>query len=58
MKLLMASRAEVINKLPQVAELDGPSHYLEFGSFKDENRANTAIEKLTQLGFYAILIHK
>jgi class 3 adenylate cyclase/cell division protein FtsN len=49
---------ENINVPPPVAELDGPSQYLEVGSFKDESWANAAIEKLTQLGFHAILIHK
>jgi cell division septation protein DedD len=44
--------------VPPAAELDGPGQYLEVGSFKDESWANAAIEKLTQLGFHAILIHK
>ena len=28
------------------------------GTFKDETWANNAVEKLTQLGFHAVLIHK
>ena len=32
--------------------------YLEVGTFKDESWANNAVDKLTQLGFHAVLIHK
>jgi cell division protein FtsN len=32
--------------------------YVEVGSFKDETWANNAVEKLTQLGFHAVSIHK
>ena len=32
--------------------------YVEVGSFKDETWANNAVEKLKQLGFHAVLIHK
>jgi serine/threonine-protein kinase len=32
--------------------------YVEVGSFKDETWANNAVEKLRQLGFHAVLIHK
>lgn len=32
--------------------------YLEVGSFKDETWANNAVDKLTQLGFHAVVIHK
>jgi len=32
--------------------------YLEVGSFKDETWANSAVDKLTQLGFHAVVIHK
>jgi serine/threonine protein kinase/class 3 adenylate cyclase len=35
-----------------------PKLYFEVGSFKDENWANNAVDKLTQLGFHAVLIHK
>jgi class 3 adenylate cyclase/cell division septation protein DedD len=35
-----------------------PALYVEVGSFKDENWANNAVEKLRQLGFHAVLIHK
>jgi serine/threonine protein kinase/class 3 adenylate cyclase len=32
--------------------------YLEVGTFKDETRANSAADKLQQLGFHTMLIHK
>ncbi len=32
--------------------------YLDAGSFKDETWANAAVEKLTQLGYHTVLIHK
>ncbi len=32
--------------------------YFEVGTFKDETWANNAVDKLTQLGFHAVLIHK
>ena len=35
-----------------------PQLYLEVGTFKDETWANNAVDKLTQLGFHAMLIHK
>jgi cell division protein FtsN len=35
-----------------------PALYIEVGSFKDETWAESAVEKLTQLGFHAVLIHK
>jgi class 3 adenylate cyclase/cell division protein FtsN len=35
-----------------------PALFVEVGSFKDETWANSAVEKLTQLGFHAVLIHK
>lgn len=35
-----------------------PSLYLDAGSFKDETWANAAVEKFTQLGYHAVLIHK
>jgi serine/threonine protein kinase/class 3 adenylate cyclase len=35
-----------------------PQLYLEVGTFKDETWANNAVDKLTQLGFHALLIHK
>jgi len=35
-----------------------PQLYFEVGSFKEEAWANNAIEKLTQLGFHAVLVHK
>jgi len=35
-----------------------PAIFIEVGSFKDETWAISAEEKLTQLGFHAVLIHK
>ena len=35
-----------------------PKLYFEVGTFKDETWANNAVDKLTQLGFHAVLIHK
>ena len=35
-----------------------PGLFLEVGSFKDETWANNAVDKLKQLGFHAIVIHK
>ncbi len=35
-----------------------PKVYLEVGSFKDETWANNAVDKLTELGFHAVVIHK
>ena len=32
--------------------------FIEVGSFKDETWANNAVEKLTELGFHAVVIHK
>ncbi len=32
--------------------------YFEVGSFKDETWASSAVDKLTQLGFHAVIIHK
>jgi cell division protein FtsN len=32
--------------------------YVEVGSFKDETWASSAVDKLTQLGFHAVLVHK
>jgi serine/threonine protein kinase/class 3 adenylate cyclase len=39
-------------------EPKAPQLYLEVGTFKDETWANNAVDKLTQLGFHAVLIHK
>jgi serine/threonine protein kinase len=46
--------------VPRIAgsEPKTPALYIEVGSFKDETWANNAVEKLTQLGFHAVLIHK
>jgi serine/threonine protein kinase/class 3 adenylate cyclase len=41
-----------------VDEPKTPKFYFEVGSFKDETWANNAVDKLTQLGFHAVLIHK
>jgi cell division protein FtsN len=35
-----------------------PALFVEVGSFKDETWATSAVEKLTQLGFHAVVIHK
>ena len=35
-----------------------PKLYFDVGTFKDETWANNAVDKLTQLGFHAVLIHK
>ena len=40
------------------AEAKTPQLYFEVGSFKDQTWANNAVDKLTQLGFHAVLIHK
>ncbi len=39
-------------------ETKAPNLYFEVGTFKDETWANSAVDKLTQLGFHAVLIHK
>jgi cell division septation protein DedD len=39
-------------------ETKTPSLYFEVAKFKDESWANNAVDKLTQLGFHAVLIHK
>ncbi|HSZ20671.1 MAG TPA: protein kinase [Candidatus Acidoferrum sp.] len=39
-------------------ESTAPGFYLEVGIFKDETWANNAVDKLTELGFHAVLIHK
>ena len=39
-------------------ESKAPNLFFEVGSFKDETWANNAVDKLTQLGFHAVLIHK
>ncbi len=35
-----------------------PALYLEVGTFKEEAWANSAVEKLSKLGFHAVCIHK
>jgi len=39
-------------------ENKAPKLYFDVGSFKDETWANNAVDKLTQLGFHAVLIQK
>jgi serine/threonine protein kinase len=39
-------------------DIKAPKLYFEVGTFKDETWANNAVDKLTQLGFHAVLIHK
>ena len=40
------------------SEIKTPKLYIEVGTFKDETWANNAVDKLTQLGFHAVLIQK
>jgi class 3 adenylate cyclase len=40
------------------ADTKMPSLYLEVGKFKDETPASSAVDKLNQLGFHAVLLHK
>jgi len=35
-----------------------PKLFVEVGTFKEETWANDAVDKLTQLGFHAVLVHK
>jgi class 3 adenylate cyclase/cell division septation protein DedD/predicted Ser/Thr protein kinase len=51
-----ASLATEVRK--EGAEPKTPNLFLDAGSFKDETWANAAVEKLTQLGYRAIVIHK
>ena len=51
-----ASPASVQKKADSVAK--APTVFIEVGSFKDETWAISAQEKLTQLGFHAVVIHK
>jgi serine/threonine protein kinase/class 3 adenylate cyclase len=39
-------------------QTNAPKLYFEVGTFKDETWANNAVDKLTQLGFRAVIIHK
>ncbi len=41
-----------------VGEPNAPKLYIEVGSFKDQNWADNAVEKLTELGFHAMVMHK
>ena len=51
-----ASAATEVKK--EGAEPKIPNLFLDAGSFKDETWANAAVEKLTQLGYHAVVIHK
>ena len=51
-----ASPAAEVKK--EGAETKTPNLFLDAGSFKDETWANAAVEKLTQLGYHAVVIHK
>jgi class 3 adenylate cyclase/cell division septation protein DedD len=53
-----AERAKSATATEARAEGEPPSLYLDLGSFKDEIWANAAVEKLTQLGYHAVLQHK
>jgi cell division septation protein DedD len=46
--------------LPKPAgdETKTPKLYVEVGTFKDESWANNAVDKLTQIGFHAVIVHK
>lgn len=50
-------RANTAN-LVKGEEANVPGLFLEVGSFKDETWANNAVDKLKQLGFHALVIHK
>jgi cell division protein FtsN len=55
-----AAEQAILANLPKTGG-DGtkaPKLYFEVGTFKDETWANNAVDKLTQLGFHAVLIHK
>ncbi len=41
-----------------VGESNAPKLYIEVGSFKDETWADNAVDKLTELGFHAMVMHK
>ncbi len=41
-----------------ISEPNAPKLYVEVGTFKDETWANNAVEKLTELGFHAMVMHK
>jgi cell division protein FtsN len=45
---------------PKAVDSDtkAPKLFVEVGSFKDETWALSAVDKLTQLGFHAVLVHK
>jgi cell division protein FtsN len=48
-----ANQPKVIDGAVKVAKL-----FVEVGSFKEETWAISAVDKLTQLGFHAVLVHK
>lgn len=41
-----------------ISEPNAPKLYVEVGTFKDETWADNAVEKLTELGFHAMVMHK
>jgi serine/threonine protein kinase/class 3 adenylate cyclase len=54
-----AKPASVTGTQPSTSAKPDPSiSYLEVGSFKDSAWADSAVEKLTQLGFHAVSVHK
>ena len=42
----------------EAGEANAPKLYFEVGTFKDETWANNAVDKLTQLGFHAVMVRK
>jgi serine/threonine protein kinase len=55
---IVAEASSASEKKAANADAKTPSTYFEVGSFKDESWADAAVEKLTQLGFHAVLMHK
>jgi serine/threonine protein kinase/class 3 adenylate cyclase len=55
-----ASEPSVAAMQPKTDSADAkmPNLYLEVGKFKDEAPASNAVDKLNQLGFHAVLMHK
>ena len=48
-----ANQPKAVDDDPKVAKL-----FVEVGTFKDETWASSAVDKLTQLGFHAVMVHK
>jgi cell division protein FtsN len=54
----MEIKAAESNPKPVAAGPKTSNLYVEVGSFKDETWATAAVDKLTHLGYHAIVIHK